>query len=110
MLRVCKLERGEMRAVLRLPVWQRRASTLLLSVVLKVDCEWYFISSCKGCGFDRVCYNFVRNLAPVEGGERVLRSTFLPPFERACVEAGALSIMTAYSILDGVPAVSNARK
>lgn len=53
---------------------------------------------------------FFRNLAPVEGGERVLRSTFLPPFEKACVEAGALSIMTAYSILDGVPAVSNARK
>ena len=53
---------------------------------------------------------FFRNLAPVEGGERVLRSIFLPPFEKACVEAGALSIMTAYSILDGVPAVSNARK
>ncbi|KAI5117718.1 hypothetical protein M0805_001804 [Coniferiporia weirii] len=48
------------------------------------------------------------NLAPVEGGERVLRTMYLPPFERACVEAGALSFMTAYSILDGVPAVSNA--
>ncbi|KZV79558.1 family 3 glycoside hydrolase [Exidia glandulosa HHB12029] len=45
------------------------------------------------------------NLAQVSGGERELRSTFLKPFNRACVNA--LSIMTAYSSYDGIPAVSN---
>lgn len=53
--------------------------------------------------------NRSRNLAPVEGGERALRSIYLPPFQKACVEAGALSIMTAYSSYDGVPVVSDAR-
>ncbi|EJD00700.1 glycoside hydrolase family 3 protein [Fomitiporia mediterranea MF3/22] len=48
------------------------------------------------------------NLAPVEGGERALRSIYLPPFEKACAEAGSLSIMTAYSSFDGVPVVSDA--
>ncbi|KLO08234.1 glycoside hydrolase family 3 protein [Schizopora paradoxa] len=48
------------------------------------------------------------NLAPVEGGERALRTIYLPPFQKACVEAGAMAIMTAYSSLDGVPAVANA--
>ena len=51
-----------------------------------------------------------RNLAPVEGGERALRSIYLPPFQKACVESGSLSIMTAYSSYDGVPVVSDARK
>ena len=45
----------------------------------------------------------------MEGGERALRSIYLPPFQKACVEAGALSIMTAYSSYDGVPVVSDAR-
>ncbi|QRW14954.1 glycoside hydrolase family 3 protein [Ceratobasidium sp. AG-Ba] len=45
------------------------------------------------------------NLAPVPGGERELRSTYLKPFQRACMNA--LSIMTAYSSYDGVPAVTN---
>ncbi len=41
------------------------------------------------------------NLAPVHAGERELRDTFLPPFA-AAVKAGALSVMPAYSELDGV--------
>ncbi|KAF5364585.1 hypothetical protein D9758_005612 [Tetrapyrgos nigripes] len=45
------------------------------------------------------------NLAPVLGGERDLRTLYLPPFERACVES--LAIMTAYSVYDGVPAIAN---
>jgi len=44
------------------------------------------------------------NLAPVAGGMRELRSLYLPPFEAAVREAGALSIMPAYSEYDGVPA------
>ncbi|EJD42421.1 hypothetical protein AURDEDRAFT_199589 [Auricularia subglabra TFB-10046 SS5] len=45
------------------------------------------------------------NIAQVSGGERELRTTFLKPFNRACLDA--LSIMTAYSSFDGIPAAAN---
>ncbi|KAJ7066911.1 glycoside hydrolase superfamily [Mycena belliarum] len=45
------------------------------------------------------------NLAQVSGGERELRTQFLKPFERACLKS--LSIMTAYSSYDGIPAVAD---
>ncbi|KAH7340638.1 glycoside hydrolase superfamily [Rhizoctonia solani] len=45
------------------------------------------------------------NIAPVVGGERELRSLYLRPFNRACLDS--LSIMTAYSSYDGIPAVTN---
>ncbi|KAG5633968.1 hypothetical protein H0H81_004130, partial [Sphagnurus paluster] len=45
------------------------------------------------------------NLAQVSGGERELRTSYLKPFNRACLNA--LSIMTAYSSYDGVPAIAN---
>ncbi|THH02237.1 hypothetical protein EW026_g637 [Hermanssonia centrifuga] len=45
------------------------------------------------------------NIAQVSGGERELRTMFLKPFNRACVES--LAIMTAYSSYDGIPAVAN---
>jgi len=45
------------------------------------------------------------NTAPVVGGERDLRTMYLPPFRRACLDA--LSFMTAYSAYDGVPAVAD---
>ncbi|KAI0070156.1 glycoside hydrolase [Panus rudis PR-1116 ss-1] len=45
------------------------------------------------------------NIAQVPGGERELRTMFLKPFDRACVNA--LSIMTAYSSYDGIPAIAN---
>ena len=48
-----------------------------------------------------------RNLAPVSGGERELRTMFLKPFNRACLES--LSMMTAYSSYDGIPAIANSR-
>ncbi len=44
------------------------------------------------------------NLAPVAGGIRDLRTIYLPAFEAAIREAGALSIMPAYSEYEGVPA------
>jgi beta-glucosidase len=47
------------------------------------------------------------NIAPVAGGERELRTTYLPAFKRACVDGSALSIMSAYSSYDGVPATAN---
>ncbi len=39
-------------------------------------------------------------------GERELRSVYLPPF-KAAVDAGALSVMTAYCSVDGVPCTAN---
>ncbi|KAJ7499897.1 family 3 glycoside hydrolase [Mycena latifolia] len=45
------------------------------------------------------------NIAQVSGGERELRTQFLKPFNRACLQS--LAIMTAYSSYDGIPAVAN---
>jgi beta-glucosidase len=54
------------------------------------------------------CFLFLfSNIAQVSGGERELRSNFLKPFNRACVNS--LSIMTAYSSYDGIPAIANTR-
>ncbi|KAI1374497.1 glycoside hydrolase family 3 protein [Hypoxylon crocopeplum] len=47
------------------------------------------------------------NCAPVHGGERELRTTYLPSFKRAIIDAGAFSIMSAYHSYDGVPAVAD---
>ncbi|KAK1145728.1 hypothetical protein N8T08_003966 [Aspergillus melleus] len=47
------------------------------------------------------------NTAPVHGGERYLRTTWLPPFKRAIIDAGAWSIMSAYHSYDGIPAISD---
>ncbi|KAB8218685.1 glycoside hydrolase superfamily [Aspergillus novoparasiticus] len=47
------------------------------------------------------------NTAPVHGGERYLRTTWLPSFKRAILDAGAWSIMSAYHSYDGIPAVAD---
>ncbi|PWY85838.1 beta-glucosidase [Aspergillus sclerotioniger CBS 115572] len=47
------------------------------------------------------------NTAPVQGGERYLRSTWLPSFKRAIVDAGVWSVMSAYHAYDGIPAVAD---
>ncbi|MCL1892661.1 MAG: glycoside hydrolase family 3 C-terminal domain-containing protein [Holophagaceae bacterium] len=39
-------------------------------------------------------------------GERELLENFLPPF-RVAIDAGALSVMTAYNSIDGIPCTSN---
>lgn len=39
-------------------------------------------------------------------GERDLQENFLPAFKRA-IDAGALSVMTSYNAIDGVPSTSN---
>lgn len=39
-------------------------------------------------------------------GERELRESFLPPF-KAAIDAGALSVMTAYNSIDGIPCTSS---
>jgi len=39
-------------------------------------------------------------------GERELRESFLPPFQKA-ISAGALSVMTSYNSLDGIPSTAS---
>ena len=41
-----------------------------------------------------------------ETGERAMRETVLPPF-RACIDAGAQSVMAAYNGWDGLPCTAN---
>lgn len=48
-----------------------------------------------------------RNKGPSHVGRRELEMVFLPPFRAAVQEAGALSVMAAYSELDGVPCPAN---
>lgn len=43
---------------------------------------------------------------PSNVGMRDLRENFLPPF-KAAVDAGALSVMTSYNSIDGVPSTAN---
>ena len=47
------------------------------------------------------------NSAPVNVSERILREQFLPPFQKAVVEAGAHSVMASYNEIDGIPAHIN---
>lgn len=47
------------------------------------------------------------NSSPVLVGERTARTDFLPVFEKAYVEGGALGAMCAYSELDGIPCAAN---
>ena len=83
--------------------WPRRASTSLPSEPHKEGCEcpWSYVQQYSILTFA------TRNTAQVSGGERELRTMYLKPFNRACVES--LSIMTAYSSYDGIPAIANTR-
>ncbi|KAI8291434.1 Periplasmic beta-glucosidase [Colletotrichum sp. SAR11_57] len=47
------------------------------------------------------------NTAPVHGGPRELRTTYLPAFKRAILEADAWSIMSSYNSYDGVPTIAD---
>ncbi|CAG8954644.1 hypothetical protein HYFRA_00004565 [Hymenoscyphus fraxineus] len=47
------------------------------------------------------------NTGPVHGGERELRTTYLPSYKRQIIDGGAYSIMSAYSSYDGIPLVAN---
>ncbi|TVY47708.1 Periplasmic beta-glucosidase [Lachnellula occidentalis] len=47
------------------------------------------------------------NTGPVHGGERELRTTYLPPYKRQIIDAGAYSIMSAYHSYDGVALIAN---
>lgn len=47
------------------------------------------------------------NTTPVNIGVREIRSTYLPTFEKAVKQGGALGIMAAYHEIDGIPMVDN---
>lgn len=47
-----------------------------------------------------------QNGGPALIGQRELMDCFLPPFRKS-IDAGALSVMTAYNSIDGVPCTSN---
>ena len=47
------------------------------------------------------------NSSPILVGERTSREDFLPVFEKAFVEGGALGTMCAYTELDGIPCAAN---
>jgi beta-glucosidase len=47
------------------------------------------------------------NCGPVNVSERVLRETFLRPFQAAIQKAGAISVMASYNEIDGVPSHAN---
>ena len=47
------------------------------------------------------------NCAPADISERVIRGTFLFPFEQALHKAGAISVMASYNEVDGVPSHAN---
>ncbi|OAK93638.1 glycoside hydrolase [Phaeosphaeriaceae sp. SRC1lsM3a] len=47
------------------------------------------------------------NTGPVHGGERELRTTWLPSFKRAIIDGGAWNIMGAYHSYDGIPSVAD---
>ncbi len=47
------------------------------------------------------------NIAPGNYSERVIREVFLPSFEAAITEAGAMSVMASYNEIDGVPSNAN---
>jgi beta-glucosidase len=47
------------------------------------------------------------NCAPANVSMRVLRETFLYPFQEALQKAGALSVMASYNEIDGVPSHAN---
>ena len=47
------------------------------------------------------------NISPTVAGERTIREVFLPPFKSAVEEANAISVMPAYSEIDGIPAHAN---
>ncbi|WP_321470075.1 glycoside hydrolase family 3 N-terminal domain-containing protein [uncultured Paludibaculum sp.] len=47
------------------------------------------------------------NCAPANVSERVLRETFLYPFEQAIRHGGAISIMPSYNEIDGLPSHAN---
>lgn len=104
----------------REPRWSRVEETYGEDVCLTSALASAFVggSSPKNVGWDRgiisTLKHFVAYGIPEGGhngnqsvvGERDLHENFLPAF-KAAIDAGALSVMTSYNSIDGIPATSN---
>ncbi len=104
----------------REPRWSRVEETYGEDVYLTSEMAKAMVSGAgvKTNGFDKGIISTLKHFAaygipegghngnPSFVGERDLHENFLPPFE-AAVDAGALSVMTSYNAIDGVPSTSN---
>lgn len=104
----------------REPRWSRVEETLGEDPYLSGEMGAAMVKG-LGCGDLSLPYSTIATLkhfiayGTTEGGQngarsivgpRELKQVFLPPFKRA-IDAGALSVMTSYNSLDGVPCTSN---
>jgi beta-glucosidase len=79
------------------------------------EMAYNYIVGCQGQNVSAMVKHFAAysepegglNTAPVHGGERELRTTWLPPFHRAIIDGGAYAVMSAYHAYDGIPAVAD---
>ncbi len=104
----------------REPRWSRVEETYGEDVYLTSEMAKAMVGGAgvKTNGFDKGIISTLKHFAaygipegghngnPSFVGERDLHENFLPPFE-AAVDAGALSVMTSYNAIDGVPSTSN---
>ncbi|MFG6432982.1 glycoside hydrolase family 3 N-terminal domain-containing protein [Roseateles sp. LYH14W] len=96
--------------IARDPRWGRIAEsfgedTLLGSIMGCAMVEGYQLAGIAACAKHFVGYGAAeggRDYSQANITERQLRDTYLPPFQ-AAVMAGAMSVMTAFNELDGVP-------
>ncbi|MEM7081640.1 MAG: glycoside hydrolase family 3 N-terminal domain-containing protein [Pseudomonadota bacterium] len=103
------------------PRWGRIAESFGEDVFLNQCCTRAMVEGYQGnnltdAGSIAACVKHFAGYGAVESGrdyattlvpELELRSVYLPPFQ-AGVDAGALSVMTSFSDLNGVPATGNA--
>lgn len=106
----------------REPRWSRVEETYGEDVFLTLEMAAAMVrgTSPRYNGFERGIVSTLKHFAaygipegghngnPSSVGERDLRENFLPPFH-AAIDEGALSVMTSYNAIDGVPSTSNAR-
>lgn len=106
----------------REPRWSRVEETYGEDVFLTSEMAAAMVrgTSPRHNGFERGIVSTLKHFAaygipegghngnPSSVGERDLRENFLPPFH-AAIDEGALSVMTSYNAIDGVPSTSNAR-
>lgn len=95
--------------------WGRVEETYGEDPVLASTMSGAYVGSFERAGVVTTPKHFVANVGeggrdsyPIDYSERRLAERYFPPFQ-AAIEAGALSVMTAYNSVDGVPATQNGR-
>ncbi len=106
--------------LVRDPRWSRVEETYGEDVCLTSAMASALVAGESPChnGYDRGIISTLKHFAaygipegghngsPSYVGERELRENFLPPF-KAAIDAGALSVMTSYNSIDGIPSTAN---